>query len=93
MSDNMNILHTLLLTWTDAEVSKAWGMIAKENKLRQKKRTRNMKSTLSAGDTVSFNGRKSGLVIGTIVRIKTKKAIVEVNGQRWDVPMSMLEKK
>lgn len=92
MSNNMDILKTMLLTWTDDEVSHAWGLIAEEGKLRKNKRTQNMKSSLSPGDTVSFNGRKSGAVTGHIVRIKTKKAIVEVAGQNWDVPLAMLKK-
>tara|TARA_Y100000593_G_C4143532_1_gene253470 strand:+ start:170 stop:451 length:282 start_codon:yes stop_codon:yes gene_type:complete len=92
MTNNLEILKTMLLTWTDDEVSKAWAMIAEEGKFRQNKRTRNMKSSLAAGDTVSFNGKRSGAVVGTIVRIKTKKAIVEVNGQNWDVPLAMLKK-
>jgi len=87
----MDILKTMLMTWTDDEVSRAWSMIAEEGKLRKNKRTRNMKSSLAAGDTVSFNGR-AGLVTGTIVRIKTKKAIIAVNGQNWDVPLAMLKK-
>jgi len=91
-STNMDILKTMLMTWTDDEVSTAWGLIAEEGKLRKNKRTRDMKSSLVAGDTVSFNGRRSGAVTGTIVRIKTKKAIVEVNGQNWDVPLAMLKK-
>ncbi len=92
MSTNKGILQTLLLTWTDAEVSEAWSMIAEEGKRRKNKRTKVMKSSLAAGDTVSFNGRRSGSVVGTIVRIKTKKAIVAVNGQNWDVPLAMLKK-
>ena len=92
MSNNMNILQTMLLTWNDDEVSQAWSMIATEGKLRKNKRTKVMKSSLAVGDTVSFNGKRSGSVVGTIVRIKTKKAIVAVNGQNWDVPLAMLQK-
>jgi preprotein translocase subunit YajC len=92
MSSNMDILKTMLLTWTDEEVNEVWSLVAAEGKLRQTNRTINMKSSLSPGDTVSFNGRKSGAVSGTIVRIKTKKAIVEVSGRQWDVPLAMLTK-
>jgi preprotein translocase subunit YajC len=92
MSSNMDILQTMLMTWTDDEVTTAWGMIAEEGNLRKNKRTRNMKSSLAVGDKVSFVGRKSGSVSGTIVRIKTKKAIVSVAGQNWDVPLAMLQK-
>jgi hypothetical protein len=91
MNSNMDILKTMLLTWSDDEVSKAWTLVAEEGNLRKAHRTKNMKSALTSGDKVSFNGR-TGLISGTIVRIKTKKAIVEVAGQNWDVPLSMLKK-
>jgi len=45
----------------------------------------------SAGDRVSWSGRY-GYQEGTIVRVKRKKAIVDVGSHRnWDVPLSMLE--
>ncbi len=45
---------------------------------------------LRAGDKVSWNGRR-GYTEGTIVRVKRKKAIVDVGyGRNWDVPLSML---
>ena len=44
----------------------------------------------SAGDRVKWNGRR-GLTEGTIVRVKRKKAIVDVGvGRNWDVPLGML---
>ena len=46
-----------------------------------------------AGDRVSFDGR-GGYTVGTIVRVKRKKAIVSVDDGRrpgnWDVPLGML---
>ena len=45
---------------------------------------------LRAGDKVSWDGRR-GYTEGTIVRVKRKKAIVDVGyGRNWDVPLSML---
>ncbi len=44
----------------------------------------------SPGDHVQWNGRM-GHTVGVIIRIKRKKAIVEVGGfQNWDVPLAML---
>ena len=47
-----------------------------------------------AGDRVSWSGRR-GYAEGTIVRVKRKKAIVDVSdsgkaGLLWDVPLGML---
>tara|TARA_Y100000816_G_C25758113_1_gene398395 strand:+ start:245 stop:535 length:291 start_codon:yes stop_codon:yes gene_type:complete len=93
MNKNLEILRTMCLTWTDDQVSEAWGIIAEEGKKRQSRRSKAMKSVLKEGDTVTFSGRKAGNVTGTIVRVKRKNAIVSVAGSRnWNVPLSMLKK-
>ena len=93
MSANMDILKTMLHTWTDEEVSEAWGLIAAEGKMRRERATSNARLSLRAGDKVFFEGNRSGPCHGTVVRVKRKKAIVQVAGSRnWDVPLSMLKK-
>jgi hypothetical protein len=92
MTENLNILHTMLHTWSDEEVSEAWSMIADEGKRRKKVKTQKLKSTLSPGNKVKFESSKMGTCTGHIIRVKTKNAIVEVKGQNWNVPMSMLTK-
>jgi transcription antitermination factor NusG len=82
----------MLHTWSDEEVSEAWSMIANEGKRRKKVKTQKLKSTLSPGNKVKFESSKMGTCIGHIIRVKTKNAIVEVKGQDWNVPMSMLTK-
>jgi hypothetical protein len=51
------------------------------------------RAAFEAGDRVKWSGRR-GEQVGTIVRVKRKKAIVSVNeGRRpgnWDVPLGML---
>ncbi len=92
MSENLDILRTMLLTWSDAEVSQAWRLIADEGKLRKKRKTKLLKSQLVASDRVTFVSRSGIVTTGTVVRVKYKKAIIEVAGQRWDIPLSMLTK-
>ena len=92
MTENLNILHTMLHTWSDEEVSEAWRMIADEGKRRKSVKTRKLKGELKAGDKVEFESRKLGTCSGHIIRVKTKNALVEVKGQNWNVPMSMLTK-
>ncbi len=92
MSTNMDILKTMLLTWTDAEVSEAWGLIAEEGKARRERATTRARSHFRAGDKVFFEGNRSGACHGTIVRVKRKKAIVQVGGRNWDVPLNLLTK-
>ena len=92
-STDMDILKTLLMTWTDEQVTEAWGLIAAEGKLRREAATNTARFSLKAGDQVYFEGSRSGKCHGTIVRVKRKKAIVQVAGSRnWDVPLSMLTK-
>jgi len=92
MKENLSILHTMLHTWSDEEVSEAWQMIADEGNRRKQVKTRKLKGILRAGDQVEYQSRRTGATIGTIIRVKTKNALVESNGQRWNVPMSMLTK-
>ena len=42
------------------------------------------------GDKVKWDGRR-GPAEGKILKVNRKKAIVEVNFQRWNIPLSMLE--
>ncbi len=92
MTENLNILNTMLHTWTDSEISEAWQMIAVEGKRRKQEKTRKLKGVLRIGDTVNYQSRKTGLTSGVITRIKTKNALVNVSGRIWNVPMSMLSK-
>lgn len=92
MTDTLNILHTMLHTWTDEEVSEAWKMIANEGKRRQQTRIREIKSTLCVGDKVEYQSQPHGTTTGRIIKVKRKKALVDVNGKTWNVPMSMLTK-
>lgn len=50
----------------------------------------NAKTSLSVGDRVCVV-QKTKHTFGTIIKIKLKKAIVEMNGTRYNVPLSMLE--
>ena len=48
------------------------------------------KSTLSVGDNV-FVVQKTKRTPGVITKMKVKKAIVDMRGRLYNVPMSMLE--
>ena len=52
--------------------------------------TASARGAFRIGDTVSATGR-NGSIEGEITQIKRTKAIVNVNGTRYDVPMSMLK--
>ena len=92
MTDDQHILSTLLVTWTDTQLLQAYRMIAAEHDTRKKLLLVKNKNKLYTGCKVSWTGRSDRACIGTVVKVKTKKAIVEedTNDTRWDVPMSML---
>ena len=50
----------------------------------------NAKTSLNVGDTV-YVVQKTKKTLGTILKIKIKKALVEMQGTRYNVPLSMLE--
>ena len=92
-NDNMDILRTMLLTWTDEEVSKAWKLVAEEGKNRKNRRMRDLKTTLLPGEKVSFTSRGGNVVVGTVYRVKYKKALVDVPGVgRYDCHLSILKR-
>ena len=92
MSSDKHILSTLLVTWTDEELLEAYRMVGAEYKTRKNEKAADNKSKLYPSCKVSWTGSKSGACTGRVVKVKTKKAIVEedISGTRWDIPMSML---
>lgn len=91
MHTNLKILETMLMTWSDEEVTAAWAMVAEEGKRRRARRTMALKEELVAGDIVEWDGRK-GTVRGIVEKVMTKNARVVVGTSSWKVPMSMLRK-
>ena len=87
----MDILKTMLHTWTDDEIGQAWHLISEEGKRRRVEKNRRLKQDLKPGDKVTWSG---GSKQGTIVRTKYKKAIVSEKGlpHNWDIPFHMLTK-
>ena len=51
---------------------------------------RNARATMSAGDKVKITSRGE-TQFGTIIEIKRSKAIVNINGDRWNCPLSIME--
>lgn len=49
------------------------------------------KATLCVGQEVRVNGSKNVNEIGVIEKIKIKNAVVRIDGQLWNCPLSILE--
>ena len=73
-----------------ADLNAVINAVKDQQKLLRNGLAREARASFGIGDSVSFNGRR-GRMSGEIVKIKIKKAIVSIDGQRWDVPLTMLE--
>jgi len=49
------------------------------------------KATLCVGQKVKVNGSKNVNEVGVIEKIKIKNAVVRIDGQLWNCPLSILE--
>ena len=75
---------------TEAELSDLNRAVCSELKSRRSAESTRKRFLFKTGDKVSFTGRR-GYTEGTIVRVKRKKAIVNIGEFRnWDVPLAML---
>jgi hypothetical protein len=95
VSQNLNIINTLGHSLTDNELAQAITILVEARKTRQQKQLLTMKNTLDIGDRVEwYSSLSSSTQTGTVVKTKTKKAIVEEDNMRtkWDIPMGMLKK-
>ncbi len=94
-NEKTNVFNTLAATLSDIELTEAISILASENRRRQGDQLLTMKSSLSVGDKVEwYSNRYKEVKTGTVLRVKTKKAIVEETQmlQNWDIPMGMLKK-
>jgi hypothetical protein len=95
MSESLNVFNTLAHTLTNLELSEAISLLVEERKRRQGVQLLEMKNHLDVGDKVEwFSSRCQQVKTGTVIKTKTKKAIVEEENMlsRWDIPMGMLKK-
>lgn len=91
---DLNTIISSLSNLTESELLSLNTELVVQLKLIRSADIRRKRSLFKAGDKVSFMGR-NGYTEGTIVRVKRKKAIVDVMGRgpvpaSWDVPLNML---
>jgi len=94
-NEKLNVFNTLAHTLSEYELSQVINMLVEERRKRQGHKLLTMKNTLNTGDRVEwFSARTKEIKTGTVVKVKTKKAIVEETNMlnRWDIPMGMLNK-
>ena len=90
MNGFLEIVRTARLTMSDDELASALQLLSEETSTRRDRAFAINKSSLRAGDTVSFINNDGERVLGEIKKVKQKKAIVRVGDTNWDVPIGML---
>jgi|TARA_B110000977_G_scaffold4906_1_gene7069 uncharacterized protein YkvS len=75
---------------SNEEMNEVIDLIKMKQKQLRNIKARNVKASIQVGDTVKVDGR-NGLRIGTVEKIKVKKAIVMIDGRLWDCPLTILE--
>ena len=92
---SIELVKTLSHTLDDSELSDAINILIAARKERHSDQLLEMKNTLVPKDAVEFyHSRHKKYILGTIKKVKTKKALVIEDGTAmvWDVPMGMLRK-
>ena len=72
------------------DLNKVIAVIRNQQKVLKAKAIAKAKNQFSVGDTVNINGRGKTLV-GEILKINRTKAICLINGDKYDVPLSIME--
>ena len=90
MNGFLEVVRTAALTMSDDELNDALQLLAKEKNTRRDRAFAVNKSSMRAGDNVSFINNEGVRVLGEIKKVKQKKAIVRVGDTNWDVPIGML---
>jgi uncharacterized protein YgiB involved in biofilm formation len=87
-------IRTGLFGLNESELLELNGFVISELKTRRARSCAAKRFLFKSGDKVSWTGRR-GYTEGVVVRVKRKKAIVDVIGAggfgtSWDIPLNML---
>tara|TARA_Y100001937_G_scaffold124926_1_gene190614 strand:- start:2118 stop:2387 length:270 start_codon:yes stop_codon:yes gene_type:complete len=72
------------------DLNKVIAVIKNQQKVLKARAIAKAKNQFSVGDTVNINSRGKTLV-GEILKINRTKAICLINGDKYDVPLSIME--
>ena len=72
------------------DLNKVISVIKNQQKVLRARAVAKAKNQFSVGDTVNINSRGKTLV-GEILKINRTKAICLINGDKFDVPLSIME--
>jgi hypothetical protein len=84
-----SILNAINAISSTEEMNEVIDLIKLKQKSLRSEAQRSVKATIMRGSKVTVNGQRANGV-GTILDIKRTKAIVEINGERWNVPLTLI---
>ena len=92
MSKTVNKIAKLLVDIeTIAELNDVIDCVKQTQRHLKVANNRNARATMAVGDKVKITSRKRADQFGTILEIKRSKAIVDIDGQRWNCPLTIME--
>ena len=76
---------------SNEEMSEVITLIKSKQKQLRSLKAKNIKSMLTIGSNVKVNGSRTGIQFGKIHKINRTKAIVNINGDFWNCPLTIIE--
>ena len=87
---NVDQIIRTLATFDEADLIKLNSAVVAQIKSQRNAVAAMKRYVFKQGDKIKFTGRR-GTQHGEIVKVNRKKAIIDVAGERWNVPLSMIE--
>ena len=85
-----NVINAIEKIDNIQDLNKVIAVIKNQQKVLKARAIAKAKNQFSVGDTVNINSRGKTL-IGEILKINRTKAICLINGDKYDVPLSIME--
>lgn len=87
---NVDQIIRVLATFDEPDLIKLNSAIVSQIKAQRNAESAMKRHIFKSGDRVKFTGRK-GTQFGEVLKVNRKKAIINVSGERWNVPLNMIE--
>ncbi len=87
---NVDQIIRTLATLEEADLIKLNSAVVAQIKAQRNAVAAMKRYVFKRGDKVKFTGRH-GTQHGEVVKVNRKKAIIDIAGERWNVPLSMIE--
>ena len=87
---NVDQIIRTLATLEEADLIKLNSAVVAQIKAQRNAVAAMKRYVFKRGDRIKFTGRR-GTQYGEVVKVNRKKAIIDVAGEQWNVPLSIIE--